>query len=180
MNEIRLKVGRVNVLVRRWDSRSLYRKYVQGHDGVTVISEDHECDHFITVENDRLSAHAQEKFLIGIPDWTPSFTTFVTNSCRELLICGCNDGVYSMDVFSGLLQHFQVIGFFRQFVYLSQNSIVVDAEAGVYSLSWKLEQLWHTSTDLIQSLSVSDHDIVLKTDSGDIRLDLHSGTPLHA
>jgi hypothetical protein len=136
---------------------------------------------FITIESDKLTEgglSGQRKFLMGLADWNPSFTTFTYHPNEPALLCGCNDAIYSVNVLSGEFKHFRMSGFFRQFAYSSPSSLIVDAEAGIYSLTWDLDQLWHASTDLIQSIAINGSQILLETDSGDVRLDLGTGKVL--
>jgi hypothetical protein len=65
--------------------------------------------------------------------------------------------------------------FLNQDVLATSSSIVLDAEVGVYKLSWNLDLSWHVGTDLIQSTTLTGSKLLLETDSGTLRLNLKTG-----
>lgn len=73
------------------------------NNGVFLNQDEHRRGAFVTVGSDRLSdPGAQERFLIGFSDWgNPSFTTFMVNSDLGIVVCGCNDVVYSIRADTG-------------------------------------------------------------------------------
>jgi hypothetical protein len=177
VDPIRLRVSNVNILLRTWDSESLFSSYMAANDGAFLNPEEHRHGNFVTIESDRLSdPGSQRRFLIGFSDWgSPSFVTFAVNSDLSLLACGCNNTIYSISALTGEIKQFRLAGFFRNFILVSPTSLILDAEAGVYNLSWDLDLSWHVSTDLIQSTALTGSQILLETDSGSSRLDLQTG-----
>lgn len=177
MDPIRLRVGQASVLLRTWDSESLFNSYMAVGSGLYINPEEHRHDRFVTVESDGLDdASFRREFLIGFSDWgSPSFTTFSAHPQLPLLACGCNSAVYLIDSLSGEVKQFQLFGFFRYFIAISPHSLILEAEAGIYNLSWNLELSWHASTDLIQSAKLDGPYLLLETDSGSARLDLQTG-----
>lgn len=176
---VRLKVTSVNVLIRTWESEADFNGYMQAENAVFIETTEYRDDRFVTIESDPLTANDSDstrRFLIGFSDWgRPSFTTFVTHSHIPLLVCGCNNVVISINATSGQYRTARLAGYFRQFIAVSLARLVVDAEAGVYGLSWNLDDTWHVGTDLIQSATLAGSAIVLATDSGQVRIDPETG-----
>jgi hypothetical protein len=173
---VRLRVAGSHVLIRTWESEADFNDKLKVAGAVFVDTTEYRDDRFVTIENDRFDGGAPG-FVIGFSDWgRPSFTTFVAHPDRPLLICGTNNIVLSIDLNSGNHRTTKLTGYFRQFITVSPTRLVVDAEAGVYGLSWDLEVIWQADTDLIQSATMAGTTIVLETDSGELRIDAETGS----
>jgi hypothetical protein len=172
---VRLRVAGSHVLIRTWESEADFNDKLKVAGGVFVDTTEYRDDRFVTMESDRFDAGAPG-FVFGFSDWgRPSFTTFAAHPGRPLLACGTNNVVIRIDVKSGDYRTVRLAGYFRQFITVSPTRLVVDAEAGVYGLSWDLDDIWQVGTDLIQSAAMTGTTVVLKTDSGEVRIDAETG-----
>lgn len=152
------------------------------NEGTFINPEEHRHDSFFTIESNRfppMGTQVQARFLVGLSDWgAPSFATFVVEPSGSRLVCGANDKVYLVDALSGEFIQKELPGFFRGIILVSSTSLIVEAEVGIYSLSWDLDPLWTVSTDLIQSVKVVGPQLAVETDAEILRVDLESGALL--
>jgi hypothetical protein len=174
---VRLKITSVNVLIRTWESEADFNGRMRAKGAVLLDTAEYRDDRFVTIESDPLTVPGPDgHFIVGFSDWgRPSFTTFAPHPELPLLACGCNNIAISIDVTSGQYRTAKLAGYFRQFIAVSPTLLVVDAEVGVYGLSWNLDDTWHKGTDLIQSATQAGSTIVLATDSGELRIDIGTG-----